>query len=100
MKKVGIGLAVVLVVALALYLRFRHPSGPTETAYAGNREVTIWSTTAQVREPVATAKYGEKLVVLGRSQDQVQVKTVSGAVGWISEGDLLSADLWQRAADL
>jgi len=100
MKKVGIGFAVVLVVGLALYLRFRHPSGPTETSYAGNREVTIWSTTAQVREPVATAKYGEKLVVLGRSQDQVQVKTVSGAVGWISEGDLLSADLWQRAADL
>lgn len=100
MKKVGIGFAVVLVIAIALYLRFRHPSGPSETAYAGNREVTVWSTTAQVREPVATAKYGEKLLVMGRSQDQVQVKTASGAIGWISESDLLSADLWQRAADL
>jgi hypothetical protein len=100
MRKVGIGLAVVLVIAIALYFRFRQPSGPTETAYAGNREVTIWSTTAQVREPVATAKYGEKLLVLNRSQDQVQVKTTGGAVGWISESDLLSADLWQRAADL
>jgi len=100
MRKLLIGFAVVLVVALALYLRFRHPSGPAEVTYAGNREVTLWSTTAQVREPVTTAKYGERLDVLTRSQDQVRVRTASGEIGWVSEEDLMSADLWQRANDL
>lgn len=100
MRRMLIGFAVLLVVGLVLYIRFRHPSGPVEVTYAGNREVTLWSTTAQVREAVATAKYGERLDVLGRSQDQVHVRTVSGTTGWVSEGDLLSADLWQRANDL
>jgi len=100
MRKVLIGFMVVLAITLTFYVRFRRPSSPREVAYAGNREVTLWSTTAQVREPVATAKYGDRLEVLGRVEDQVEVKTGSGSVGWISESDLLSADLWQRANDL
>jgi len=100
MRKVLIGLMVVVVIAAALYVRFRRPSSPQQVAYAGNGEVTLWSTTAQVREPVATAKYGDRLDVLGRFEDQVQVQTASGSVGWINEADLLSADLWQRANDL
>jgi len=100
MRKVLIGFMVVLVIALTLYVRFRRPSRPQEIAYAGNREVTLWSTTAQVRERVATAKYGDRLDVLGRFEDQVQVQTANGSVGWINEADLLSADLWQRANDL
>ncbi|HXX72040.1 MAG TPA: SH3 domain-containing protein [Candidatus Acidoferrum sp.] len=100
MRKVLIGFMVVLVVSLTLYIRLRRPSSRREVAYAGNREVTLWSTTAQVREPVATAKYGDRLDVLGRFEDQVQVQTASGSVGWINEADLLSADLWQRANDL
>jgi hypothetical protein len=100
MRKILIGFLVVLVISTVLYFRFRHPARPREVAYAGSREVTLWSTTAQVREPVARAKYGDRLNVLGRFEDQVQVQTTSGSVGWISETDLLSADLWQRASDL
>jgi hypothetical protein len=100
MRKILIGFMVVLVIGATLYFRFHRRSSPREVAYAGNREVTLWSTTAQVREPVATAKYGDRLDILGRSEDQVQVQTISGLVGWISGADLLSADLWQRAKDL
>ncbi len=100
MRKTLIGFMVVLVFAVAVYFRLRPPSGPREVAYAGSREVTLWSTTAQVREPVATVKYGERLDVLGRSENQVRVRTTSGSIGWTNGGDLLSADLWQRANDL
>ena len=100
MRKILIGFLVVLAIGAILYFRLRRPSNPREVAYAGDREVTLWSTTAQVREPVATAKYGERLDVLARSEDQVQVETTTGFVGWINEADLLSADLWQRAHDL
>jgi hypothetical protein len=100
MRKILIGFLVVLAIGAILYFRFRRPASPREVVYAGNREVTLWSTTAQVREPVATAKYGDRLTVLSRSEDQVQVETTAGFVGWINEADLLSADLWQRANDL
>lgn len=100
MRKLLIGFAVVLAVCFAAYLRFHHAPEPPELAYAGNREVTLWSTTAQVREPVATAKYGDRLEILARSQDQVQVRTTTGVVGWTSEDELLSAALWQKAKDL
>ena len=100
MRKILIGFMVVLVIGAAIYFRVRHAAGAREIAYAGGREVTLWNTTAQVREPVATAKYGERLDVLGRSGDQVRVRAATGSIGWAKEADLLSADVWQRANDL
>jgi hypothetical protein len=100
MRKLLVGFALVLVISAGLFLRFHHPSGPLEVVYAGNREITLWSTTAQVRSQVATVHYGERLEVLNRLQDQVQVKTSAGAIGWASGEDLLSSELWQAAKDL
>ncbi|MGA2511075.1 MAG: SH3 domain-containing protein [Candidatus Acidiferrales bacterium] len=100
MRKTLLGFAVVLVVCVAAYLRFHHSKGPIDVAYAGNREVTVWSTTAQVRESLATLNYGDRLDVLDRSQDQVQVRTAGGVTGWVSESDLLSSDLWQKTQDM
>src|SRR3984957_18928548 len=100
MRKVLIGLAVLLVVGTAAYLRYRHVSAPLAVGYAGNRIVTLWSTSAQVREPVATVNYGEKLDVLQRFQDRVQVRTTNGTTGRIPERDLLSGGLWQTSLEL
>jgi hypothetical protein len=100
MRKILLGAALLLVVCFTAYLRSYHSSAPHEIAYAGNRQVTLMSTTAQVHTPVATVNFGERLVVLERFQDQVKVRTTTGLVGWISERELLSADLWQKARDL
>jgi hypothetical protein len=100
MRKILLGSALLLVVCFAAYLRSHHSGAPLEFAYAGNRQVTLMSTTAQVHTPVATVNFGERLEVLERFQDQVKVRTTTGLVGWISERELLSADLWQKARDL
>ncbi len=100
MRKILIGFIVLLVIGTILYFRFRAPRAPIGVAFAGNRDVTLWSTTAQVREPVATLKYGERLEILLRSQDQVQVRTTAKVVGWTEESDLLSPDVWEKARDL
>jgi hypothetical protein len=100
MRKIVIGFVVVAVIAVAVHFRFHRAKPPLETAYAANREVTLWSTTAQVRSAVATANFGEPLGVISRFGDQVQVRTASGIVGWASERDLLSGDFWQKAKDL
>jgi hypothetical protein len=100
MRKLLFGSALLLVVCVGLYVRFHHAKHGGEEAYAGNRQVTLWSTTAQVREPVAVVNFGERLEVLQRFQDQVNVRTTTGIAGWINERDLLSADVWQKAKDL
>jgi hypothetical protein len=99
-RKVLLGAALLLVLVVALYLRLHHSAPPLEIAYAGNRTVAVYSTSAQVRERVATVSFGDRLEVLQRFQNQVKVRTTSGVVGWIGEGDLLSADLWQTLKDL
>jgi len=100
MRKILIGFVVVAVIAVAAYFHLHHAKPPVEAAYAANREVTVWSTTAQVRSPVATANFGEPLGIMSRFGDQVQVRTATGIVGWVSEHDLLSAEFWQKAKDL
>jgi hypothetical protein len=100
MRKLLFGSALLLVVCAGLYVRFHHAKHATEVGYAGNRQVTLYSTTAQVREPVAVVNFGDRLEVLQRFQDQVNVRTTAGVAGWINERDLLSADVWQKAKDL
>ncbi len=95
MRKMFIGFALVVVICAGFYLRVRHRRPPPQTAYAGDSRVILWSTTAQVREPVATVAFGDRLVVLDHFQDQALVRTATGDTGWINERDLLSAALWQ-----
>jgi uncharacterized protein YgiM (DUF1202 family) len=99
-RKLLLGLTVLLILGTAGYIRFRHPKAPMEIGYAGDRQVIVWSSSAQVREVVTTISFGERLDVLQRFQDQVKVRTTSGITGWIEERELLSADVWQTAKDL
>ena len=99
-RKLLLGFAVLIVLAAGAYYRFRLTQTPLEIAYAGNRTVILQSTTAQVREPITTVSYGDRLEVLKRFQDQVNVRTTTGLTGWVNERDLLSTDVWQKAADL
>jgi len=100
MRKLLIGFVVVVAIASALYYRLHRAKASLESAYAGNREVTIWSTTAQVRSAVATVNFGDRVDVMSRYGDQVQVRTVSGATGWVNESDLLSTEFWNKAKEL
>jgi hypothetical protein len=100
MRKMMVGLALFTIVAVAVYLRFHHKKGPTDVAYAGNRQVTLYSTTAQVRTPVAIVNFGDRLDVLDHFDDQVNVRAPNGVTGWVNERELLSADLWAKTRDL
>jgi hypothetical protein len=100
MRKLGIGFVLFVIIGVAAYLRLRKPKPAPEVAYTGNRQVTLWSTTAQVRVPVATLTFGDRLIVLRRFEEDVQVRTQAGTTGWINKRDLLSSELWDEARDL
>jgi hypothetical protein len=100
MRKVLVGFLLVLVISGIAYLRFHHRKPPLLVAYAGSRQLVLWSTTAQIREPVAKVNFGDRLDVLNRFDDQVQVRTAAGVTGWASGRDLLSPEFWRKAKDL
>lgn len=100
MRKMLLGFVLVLVVCAAAYLRWHHAKHQMEVAYAANRDVILWSTSAVVREPVVTVHYGDRLNILQTFEDQVEVRTPSGATGWTTQGNLLTAEFWQKAQEL
>jgi hypothetical protein len=69
-------------------------------AYISERSVTLWSSVAQVREPIDTLHYGDRVDVMSRRNDSVKVRTVSGVIGWVDGRLLLEPALWQRSVKL
>ena len=69
-------------------------------AYISERSTTLWSSAAQVREPIDTLHYGDRVDVMARRNDSVKVRTVSGIVGWVDARLLLEPALWQRSVKL
>ena len=93
-------LVLLLLVAVVAIWRTRRKPPQYSSAYVGDRAATLWSTTAQVRQPVAMLGYGEKVAVMRRAGDQAEVQTDDGTHGWVDVSLLMEPDLWRRSEDL
>jgi len=89
-------LCLVVIVAWAL----RPKREKLGESFVSERSATLWSSVAQVREPVTLLHYGERVDVLGRRNDNVKVRTAAGQVGWIDSRMLMEPALWQRSIKL
>jgi len=93
---------IVLIFGALLYWKL-HPSSPEaiSVGYVGDRDVILWNTLAQVREPVAEVHYGDRVEVVRMEGTDVQVRTTSGAIGWIRDSrQIMDSDLWGKSATL
>ncbi|MGH9737202.1 MAG: hypothetical protein ACRD4X_01270 [Candidatus Acidiferrales bacterium] len=99
MRKILLGLLVVVVIGAGVYLH-RRKKEPVEIGYTANRGVTVWNTIAAVRQPIATLDYGTRLQVLQHFDDQAKVRTPNGTVGWINESSLLTSEFWEQTKQL
>src|ERR1035441_7041038 len=61
-RKLIIG-ALVLIVAAVLYWKFHPGQRAGDEAYVAEPTVTVWSTTAQVRQTAAELHWGERVAV-------------------------------------
>jgi hypothetical protein len=101
MKRLGIIFFVIAALAGFSYWRVHSQRQPLEEAFAGDRRVILWSSTAQVREVVTTLNFGERVEVLGRQGDASRVQTAQGVTGWVlSSHQLLDSGLWHRAMQI
>jgi hypothetical protein len=69
-------------------------------AYVGERTATLWSSVAQVREPLDTLHYGDRVDVVGKRNDSIKVRTAIGQIGWVDARYLMDPALWQRSTKL
>jgi len=93
--------AVPLLCVVALLAWFFRPKHETlGEGYISERSVTLWSGVAQVREPLDTLHFGDHVEVIARHNDNIKIKTSTGAVGWIDARLLMEPALWQRSAKL
>jgi len=87
-----------LVAVAAWFFRPKHES--LGEGYVSEKSVTLWSSMAQVREPVGTLHYGDRVDMLAKRNDFVKVKTTAGVVGWVDGRLLMDPALWQRCEEL
>src|SRR5438445_13883489 len=69
-------------------------------AYIADQSATLWSATAQVRRQVATLGYGERVSVLGRAGELMEVRAADGTQGWVDSRLLMAPALWSRVGQL
>ena len=98
-RKLLIAVPLLSVVALlAWYFRPKHEL--LGEAYVGEKTATLWSSVAQVRQPLDTLHYGDRVDVVGRRNDNLKVRTATGQLGWVEGRYLIDAALWQRSTKL
>src|SRR5437899_12219291 len=94
-------IAVPLLSLVALAAAMRRPRHETlGEAVVSEKVAPLLSGIAQVREPVGTLHYGERVDVVGRRNDYVKVRTNAGTVGWVESRKLMEPALWQRSIKL
>jgi len=87
-----------LVAVMAWLFRPRHET--IGEAYISEKSVTLWSSMAQVHEPLGVLRYGDRVDTLAKRNDFVKVKTSAGSVGWVDGRLLMDPALWQRCEQL
>src|SRR5450432_2801498 len=98
-RKLLVAVPLLLLVSLLAWV-FRPKHESLGEAYISERSVTLWSSIAQVREPLNTLQYGDHIEVLARRNDNVKIRTAAGEVGWVDGRQLLEPALWQKSSKL
>ncbi|HVB98164.1 MAG TPA: SH3 domain-containing protein [Candidatus Dormibacteraeota bacterium] len=101
-RRVLIALVFVLVVSATVvaWVWWHAQPKPTGEAYVGMGDVALWDGTGPVRRQLEALSYGEKMVVLDRYSDWVEVRAPKGGVGWVSQDDLIEPEVWKRLGSL
>ncbi|MCU1342115.1 MAG: hypothetical protein JWN92_1538 [Candidatus Acidoferrum typicum] len=92
----------ILILAAISYWRLH--SGPPKAlgiGYVSDRDVPMWNTLAQVRQRVGDLHYGERVEIMRQEGTTAQVRTASGALGWLLDSrDLMDPSLWEQSTAL
>jgi len=93
--------AILIIAALFYWKMHSGPPKAISVGYVSDRDVILWNTLAQVREPAAEVHYGDRVEVLRLEGASAQVRTGTGAIGWVRDSrQIMDADLWEKSIAL
>jgi hypothetical protein len=95
MRRILLGIVLLSIIGGLAYWKSHRNRAPLDVAYAGEKKVTVWSSNAPVRSPLQVLTFGDKVSILRRSGENVEVKTPSGVDGWVTSHNLIPEDLWK-----
>src|SRR6266404_4727197 len=98
-RKLLIAVPLLALVALTAWF-FRPKRESLGEEYVSEKSVTLWSSMAQVREPLGVLSYGDRVDTLAKRNDFVKVRTATGTTGWVDGRLLMEPALWQRSEQL
>jgi SH3-like domain-containing protein len=96
-RKLLVAVPLLMIVALLAWI-FRPKHESLGEAFVSERSVMMWNSVAQVRQQVGMLHYGDRVDVLSHRNDNAQVRTADGQVGWVDGRLLMEPSLWQRSA--
>jgi hypothetical protein len=92
----------ILIIAALFYWKLH--SGPPKAigvGYVSDRDVILWNTLAQVREPVGEVHYGDRVEILRLEGTSSQIRTSAGTIGWMRDSrQIMDSELWNQSGEL
>lgn len=92
----------VLILAALIYWKL-HSRSPNviSVGYVADRNVELWNTLAQVKQPVTELHYGDRVEVMRYEGSSAQVRESSGKIGWVLDSrEVMDSELWAKSAAL
>ncbi len=101
LRKAGV-IPLLLILAAVVYWRlYPHSPKVISVAYVADRDVILWNSLAQVKQPVAELHYGERVAVVRTEGTSMQVRESSGTTGWLLDSrQVMDEQLWEESASL
>ncbi len=101
LRKGGV-IPLLLILAAVVYWRI-YPHSPKiiSIGYVADRDVILWNTLAQVKQPIGDLHYGDRVEVVRAEGPSMQVRGPSGAIGWLMDSrQVMDEQLWGESAAL
>jgi len=90
-----------LIFAALLYWKLHSSLKVISVGYIADRNVILWNTMAQVREPVGEVHYGDRVEIVRMEGLAAQVRTASGTLGWMPDSrQIMDSELWGKSSSL
>src|SRR5258708_24244539 len=101
LRKRGVILALIILAAVGYWRLYPHAPKVISVGYVADRDVILWNSLAQVKQPVGELHFGDRVEVVGLEGTSAQVRAASGLIGWLLDSrQVMDEQLWGESASL
>ncbi|MGH9614890.1 MAG: hypothetical protein ACRD4P_17645 [Bryobacteraceae bacterium] len=101
LRKGGVIPLLLVLAAIGYWRLYPHPTKILSIGYVADRDVILWNSLAQVKQPITDLHYGNRVEVVRTEGTSMQVRTASGKIGWLLDSrQVMDEQLWGESDSL